>query len=186
MDENKFTSILSRAQHLMLDENFNRQVEQKANAFSGKGGGGGEDLRYLESQAFGEQASQPIQIIEQQQPQVKGLEALPEYMRESFEKMPPITGDRLDMLTKNMPKAQQVQPKQVVTETVIPTSSGIDYSLIKTIIDESVSRHLNTLNESAGPTMKGMRFINGNTFQFIDNKGNLYEGVLKLKKKAKQ
>ena len=122
--------------------------------------------------------------------QNKGVEALPEFMRESFIKTPPITGDRLDMITEDMKTQnvyQQLPQRQVVPETVMPhTGGGIDYSLIKTIIDESVSRQLKSLNESTGPTMRGMRFINGNAFQFVDNKGNLYEAVLKLKKRAKQ
>ena len=189
MDEAKFTNILSKAQSLMLDENFNRLVEQKGNAYAGRRSNGADaDIASMESTIFGGAAqtdtqTQPVQVLSEQTGSVKGVDALPEYMRESFIKTPPLTGDnsRLDSLTKDL---QQVQQRQVLKETVIPTSNGIDYSLIKAIIDESVSRHMKTINESSAPAMKGMRFINGNTFQFIDAKGNLYEGVLKLKKKA--
>ena len=195
MDENRFTNILSRAQQLMLDENFNRMVEQKAKG--GTGNLGDSSIAAMEASVFGyaNENSTPVQAVQPVQPQmiaeqtnVKGIEGLPEYLRESFTKTPPLTGDRMEAITKELqqPKVQQQVPqRQVVTETVIPNGNGIDYSLLKVIIDESISRHLNTLNESTGPTMKGMRFINGNTFQFVDNKGNLYEGVLKLKKKAK-
>ena len=193
MDEAKFTNILSKAQSLMLDENFNRLVEQKGNAFAGRRSNGADaDIASMESTIFGGAAqtdtqTQPVQVLSEQTGSVKGVDALPEYMRESFIKTPPLTGDnsRLDSLTKDLQQnVQQVQQRQVLKETVIPTSNVIYYSLIKAIIDESVSRHMKTINESTAPAMKGMRFINGNTFQFIDAKGNLYEGVLKLKKKA--
>lgn len=192
MDENKFTNILSRAQQLMLDENFNRMVEQKAKG--GSGNLGDSSIAAMEASVFGysNENSTPVQMVQPQmiaeQSNVKGLEGLPEYLRESFTKTPPLTGDRVAAITKELQQPQvqqQVPQRQVVTETVIPNGNGVDYSLLKAIIDESISRHLNTLNESTGPTMKGMRFINGNTFQFVDNKGNLYEAVLKLKKKAK-
>ena len=40
-----------------------------------------------------------------------------------------------------------------------------------------------TVNESIG-TLKGMKMCGGNKIQFMDSKGNVYEGILTLKKKA--
>ena len=74
MDENKFTNILSRAQQLMLDENFNRIVEQKSKALGGSGGGmGNSDISALEASVFGfsnSEPTQPVQMIQPSQPQM--------------------------------------------------------------------------------------------------------------------
>jgi hypothetical protein len=70
-----------------------------------------------------------------------------------------------------------------------PQTGGVDYSLIKLIVKECVKESLaemkgSMLTESSSPSFRGMRIADGNKFQFIDSKGNLYEGVLKLKKMA--
>lgn len=68
------------------------------------------------------------------------------------------------------------------------TSVGIDYTIIKAIVDESVKRNLtelfgNIINESKNNNyIQLLRIGKGNKIQVLDNKGNLYESVLSLKK----
>lgn len=65
---------------------------------------------------------------------------------------------------------------------------GIDYTIIKAIVDESVKRNLselfnNVINESKDNNyLQLLRIGKGNKIQVLDNKGNLYESVLTLKK----
>lgn len=80
----------------------------------------------------------------------------------------------------------QPQPQyrpQATTYTQAP-SGGIDYSLIKMIVNEAVKEAMGNaqqLNESA---VANIKMKSGGVIQLVDKKGNLYEGVLKLKQKA--
>lgn len=197
MNNDKFTSIMAKAQQLMLDENFNRAVDRKAAAFSGRSAGtyGGSDLSMMESQAFGVR-QRPVQMIQPSQQSVRGVNALPEYMRESFTEMPPIQGDvssvnPLSMLEQTL----SIPNKPVMTESMMPqqpmagNNGSIDYTIIKAIIDESVKRNLSEMKKEVineGISIKGVHVGAGNKIQFLDSKGNLYEGVLTLKKRAEK
>lgn len=125
---------------------------------------------------------------------------LPKVILESFEKTPsPV--DAFDMgvidtsQLNNLNFApQKPAQKQKINEAVpqrvnaqpMPQAAGIDYNYLKYIINECIKENMSgMLNENAGMSnMKAMRIAAGNTFQFIDAKGNLWEGQLKLKKKA--
>ena len=90
-------------------------------------------------------------------------------------------------MTSNLSLNEQVSEPRRVSMPVTGNVGGIDYSLIKAIIDESVRRQFEEmkkgmLNENF---VRGMRVARGNKIQFLDSAGNLYEGVLTLKKKAK-
>lgn len=214
MEQNKFGNILANAQKLMLDEEFNAKVERSARAFAGGGGinsGGGSDLAAFEAQAFGysTQEEKPIKLLESTINDAgidingAGANRLPKSIRESFAKRPPMSGDDIDStpigrITQTLRKTVQQPQRQVINEQryapqpqqYIPQGGGIDYSLIKSIIDESVRRNIDEiknslLNESVSmPAFRGMKIGDGNRIQFLDSKGNLYEGVLKLKRKA--
>ena len=57
---------------------------------------------------------------------------------------------------------------------------------LKYLVEEAAKNALsqNMINESKeGNNMLGMKMCEGNKIQFMDSKGNIYEGVLKLKKK---
>ena len=204
MDANRFNNILARAQGLMLDEGFNRKVDGIASTFANRNGNGGSgaDLQMFERMAFGDVSGSDggITLLEGSNSgggiNMDKLNKLPEAMRESFMKNPPMSGDGNDntplgvatkILSENVRGAvRQPQPVQQPVQ-------GIDYSLIKSLIDESVSRNLREmlgnggmLNESSEPRMVGMAIRGGNRLQFMDSKGNLYEAVLKLKKKTGQ
>lgn len=64
--------------------------------------------------------------------------------------------------------------------------AGIDSNYIKFLVKEAVKECMDEmktelLNET---TVRGFKVGNGNKLMLIDNKGNLYEGEMKLKKKA--
>jgi hypothetical protein len=62
----------------------------------------------------------------------------------------------------------------------------VDYNYLKYIIYECIKENLKgRLNESSGGTLKGIKIGQGNVFEFMDSKGNIFEGQMKLKKRAK-
>lgn len=180
VSQNKMQSILGKAQKMMLDENFNRQVEMAASLQrpQSMNGGGGNDLSALEAQAFG--YSMPSTLTEQQKNEIRmRMETTPQVPQLST-----VSESIANSLALNTHQYQQ--PVQYGN-----SGGGIDYSLISKLIDESISRHLSemkktVLNESsgAGNNFIGMKFCDGNKVQFVDAKGNLFEGVFKLKKKS--
>ena len=203
MNESKFNDIMANAQRLMLDEDFNMVVESKAASFAGRKGPSGisnQDLRTYERMAFGNSYGdeKPITMIKPTNNPSdlndRRYSKLPQAIRESFAKQPPMTGDNIDntplgMVTKNL--ALENRETNTSDMQLIPrqthNSGGIDYSLIKSIIDESVRRHISEVKESilSENTIKGLKISKGNKIQLLDVSGNLYEGVLTLKRKAK-
>lgn len=203
MNESKFNDIMANAQRLMLDEDFNMAVESKAASFAGRKGPSGisnQDLRTYERMAFGNSYGdeKPITMIKPTNNPSdlndRRYSKLPQAIRESFAKQPPMTGDNIDntplgMVTKNL--ALENRETNTSGMQQIPrhthNSDGIDYSLIKSIIDESVRRHISEVKESilSENTIKGLKISKGNKIQLLDVSGNLYEGVLTLKRKAK-
>lgn len=211
------TNILAKAQKMMIDENFNRQVERAARAQKGQGG---DDAAAMEEALFGVSESTPvgyqkvaiseddsyvptvdysgINIIQEVPAQQSQNSKIPAIIRESFTKTPspvedlavPTVATSISQLMANaIPQQQQAkpQPKKQVTEQKLPQASGIDYNALKFIINECIKENLKSLNESQGSNgFRGMRIAPGNVIQFIDSAGNLYEGELKLKKKAKR
>lgn len=97
--------------------------------------------------------------------------------------MPELGGSVLDNI-----KIQQ--PKRKLNEVVQPTqqvNSNVDYSLIKTIVEDCVKKYTSALkksiineskeiNENKNGTLQAMKI--GDKFSFIDNEGNLYEAKL--------
>ena len=203
MNESKFNDIMANAQRLMLDEGFNMAVESKAASFAGRKSPSGisdQDLRSYERMAFGNSYGdeKPITMIKPTNNPSdlndRRYSKLPQAIRESFAKQPPMTGDNIDntplgMITKNLALENREMDtngiQQVPTQT--RNSDGIDYSLIKSIIDESVRRNISEIKESilSENTIKGVKISKGNKIQLLDMSGNLYEGVLTLKRKAK-
>ena len=103
--------------------------------------------------------------------------------------------DGLDIppLKKNQPITEQ----HIVPTQTIPQTSGIDYSLIKTIIDESVDKTVKKyisalskkfINEGVGSVSgsKANMVVLGDTFSFCDKDGNVYEATLRFKKNIKK
>lgn len=215
-------NVIARAQRMMLDENFQRDVERAARAHGAgaRNSGGGNDLADLDAAIFGVSSTpqgadiyqkvplqegggyrQPqqnyggnydgVQIVQEvREPRNTRNSKLPAAIVESFEKVP-FQGDAFDvsggalsgLMLEQTPHTQRpAQPQQVQPQNY----GGINGDYLKFIVNEAVKEALKgTLNESiGGNTMKGFRIVQGNIIQFIDSKGNLYEGQLKLKKKA--
>ena len=211
MDENSFNNALAAAQQLMNDDRFNAIVEAKADAVAGRKHRGRpaqqvqpqvqpqiqsrgmlNEFSDFEAQAgFGTANSRPqinapqIQIPKSQPRQSK----VPAEIQESFAKMPALSGNNGLMVP---PSSYYQQPQQVITEQQyqIPQAvqaQGIDYSVIKAIVNECIKENMKAmLNESVGGSLTALKMAGGNKIQFLDSKGNMYEGVLTLKRKAQK
>ena len=85
-----------------------------------------------------------------------------------------VTPSRTAPITEN---TQQYQP-QIQTVT-----SGVDYPMIRTIVEEVVKRYAVSLNKRINESKEDVNEINtislGKTFKFLDSKGNIYECVMK-------
>lgn len=71
---------------------------------------------------------------------------------------------------------QQYQQQQPIFQ------QQIDYNYIKHLIKECLNE--NNKEQLVESSLAGLRICKGNKIQFVDSKGNLFEGVLKLVKKA--
>ena len=119
---------------------------------------------------------------------------VPSVIRESFQNQPPVNeslttssvlddvfGDVLTEQTITQPVMKQVQqqPQQAFT-----TGAGVDYPMIRTIVEDIVRKYSqslkkNILNESTGNGTEINTIALGKTFKFLDNKGNIYECTMK-------
>lgn len=212
-------NVIARAQRLMLDENFQRDVERAASAQRGKGiGGGGNDFSDVEAALFGVSSAPSgtdiysktpinenyrarqmggnnydgVQIVQEvHEKRDPRTTKLPAAIVDSFEKVPfqgdafDISGGALSGLLLEQQPQRQPQP-QVQQQPQANYGTG-NLDLIKYVVSEAVKEAMKgQLNESVSANgMKGFRIAPGNIIQFIDSKGNLYEGKLVLKKKAK-
>lgn len=127
---------------------------------------------------------------------MKGKSKLPKIIEESM-RQNPIGNQSLDVMPSVLDEIQGVEklqktakPRQSLREQAAPNGSGVDYSLIKTIVEECVKKYSSglkktMLNESKDAnTLQAMKI--GNKFTFIDGKGNLYEAQLKFIKNINQ
>ena len=197
-------NILAKAQKLMLDENFNTKVDGYSKQIKKGGNFQGNDLTALEQSVFGynnttsnsnlqEKISVPLQtqnnegiqfLSESNEASTLINSKLPKKILESFAKTPPITTETPYPSVLDGIKLQEVQ--QSPQNYNQQQSSCIDYSALKFIINECIKDNFKTLNENTSTsTLKGLKISNGGIIQFVDTKGNLYEGKLVLKRKAK-
>ena len=136
---------------------------------------------------------------------------MPKAVIESFKRNPGKTGNlpsglggsvldgfSYDPVQSSQPQRSMVAEQRQAGMQTMPQTSGIDYSLIKTIIDESVDKTVKKyvsalskklISEGVG-TGSGANKVDtimlGNTFNFCDTDGNLYEATLKFKKNIKK
>lgn len=139
--------------------------------------------------------TQPINTFGIQQSNIKNTN-LPTEIFESMTKnvidtkplsngMPELGGSVLDNL-----KIQPKQTKKIVNEQIMQPqqiSSNVDYSLIKTIVEDCVKKYSSALKKSILNESKELMKENvgtlqamklGNKFSFVDDEGNLYEAKL--------
>lgn len=118
---------------------------------------------------------------------------VPSVIRESFQNQPPVNeslttssvlddvfGDVLTEQTITQPVMKQIQQQPQQTFT---TGTGVDYPMIRTIVEDIVRKYSqslkkNILNESAGNGTEINTIALGKTFKFLDSKGNIYEAKL--------
>ena len=208
---NQAAALMNNPRFNAIVESTSKRTHRTAKANGGKiAGGGGASFDPLmasfEAQAgFGGSStrtqSAQMQMLQEQQELIPKTTQprksnLPEEIQESFRKMPALSGgygtamtppssyygNLVEQTTTPVQQAPTVQMQMPATPQV-----GIDYEYLKYIINEAVKNNMKQmLNESTAPTLTGLRMAGGNKIQFFDSKGNLYEGELKLKKKAQQ
>lgn len=87
----------------------------------------------------------------------------------------------MKLVEQNKP---QQPPKQVIKEdkVLMAPTTGIDYGLIKTIVEECIDKKLKALNEN---TLKGIKLKEGK-IMLVDNSGNVFNATLEYKGKQKK
>jgi hypothetical protein len=119
---------------------------------------------------------------------------VPSVIRESFQNQPPVNeslttssvlddvfGDVLTEQTITQPVMKQIQQQPQQTFT---TGAGVDYPMIRTIVEDIVRKYSqslkkNILNESTGNGAEINTIALCKTFKFLDSKGNIYECTMK-------
>lgn len=77
------------------------------------------------------------------------------------------------MIAENEKKQKQV----IAEEYIKPSTNGIDYNLIRQIVEECIDKKLNSLNEN---TIKGIKLKDGK-IALTDHQGNVYQAALEYK-----
>ena len=196
VDPKILSNSLSRARDLITDPNFNKLVEHNARNNSSDFYGENYSSSKLHNEDYNiplaSKKNTPININNIPQSNFTNSK-LPKEILDELRSNPLEYQESQSSIIDNLidPIAVSNKPlrsNRQVNEISKPSSSGIgiDYTIIKAIIDESVRRNLDeymqkTLNESKND-MKLLRLSKGNKIQVVDSKGNLYEGVLSLKK----
>lgn len=113
---------------------------------------------------------------------------LPDFIKQSFtEQRIDMTGtgglsilDGLPIEKINKPTRRQQRP-QTITEQVSPQSNvvtpGIDYSIIKAIVNECLKEHFEKQTLVESTSLKTIALKEG-TISLVDNKGNIYKAKL--------
>ena len=167
---NNVDAAIAAASQMINNPQFNALVESKAGNAK-KSGGVSTDIAAMEKQAFGYSASDCSSKRILNETTATSNNGIPTAIQESFNKMP-------------TPFPQQTY--SMAQPAVQPTSQQIDYNYIKYLISEAIKENVRILNESKSGNLAGVRIAGGNKIQLMDTKGNLYEGVLTLKKKAEK
>lgn len=184
MNKDSLSKHISRAQELMLDDNFNMMVESSARSYRG-GDSGGNDLKMFEQAAFGSSSNntprKQYQKVMVEDTPATNYGNLPECLRDTFKSTPPMSGGESVSVIDNMDIKSLNESVQMQRQSVQPQipQGYVDYSIIKMIVKECIEEAMKTNTQS----LKGIRLTEGNKIQLLDTKGNLYEGTVELKKK---
>ena len=117
---------------------------------------------------------------------------VPSVIRESFQNQPPMSEDvAASSVLDDVFGLENIQPqrKQQITEQTTPrqqsytTGGGIDYPMIRTIVEDIVRKYTQSLKKNLITEGTGGAEVNtialGKTFKFLDSKGNIYECTMK-------
>lgn len=159
-----------------------------------------------EDYQMGAQAQVPI--MQQEVPVIKGGSKLPREIIESFSKVPPMEGkdpttssvldsigmtqDQINKIRGNMTSSRQATDQQKIQprpQIIEQKTVGVDYSLIKSIIDESVKKYVGaytkkilTEQKSSNLHQEELGFMQiGESFKFVTKTGDIYEAKLTYK-----
>jgi hypothetical protein len=123
---------------------------------------------------------------------------LPKEIIESFSKNPPSEGTT-SVLDGYVDLDAPQMSKNITEAKVMPThstpmmqSNGIDYSLIKSIIDESVRKYVGALSkkiitESRNANASNLQLFSvGNHLTFVNENGDVYKAQLQYVKNIKE
>lgn len=155
--------FLERAQQLMLNSEFNEKLDSLINS---QGKNGGKNI----SESRGGSPIAP-----------KGGSGIK--AGSAYQNMSKMINETPSLLYSPALDSEFKQ-SSIINENLNTNNNGIDYSLIKTIVNESIRENLKEIRKgilAEGTTLKGIKIAKGNKIQLVDSKGNLYEGVLKLK-----
>jgi hypothetical protein len=117
---------------------------------------------------------------------------VPSIIRESFQSQPPVnditnTSSVLDEMF-DLGSLQSEKKQRITEQTRQPqqgyTTGGVDYPMIRSIVEEIVRKYAQSLNkkiinEGVGGGAEVNTIALGKTFKFLDSKGNIYECTMK-------
>lgn len=172
---------IKAAQALMLNEEFNRKVD---NVIAAKSQGKKSVASQFAIPATMMQGAQPVQQISQEQ--MIRESKLPQAILDSYKEMNSPLNEFSEIPASYFNgNTVQGQLNEAVSQNTQNTIAGND---LVALIDRCIAKHIAVLRDEikSEATMKAFRFTDGNKVQFLDRNGNIYEGVLTLKKKKKK
>ena len=172
---------IKAAQALMLNEEFNRKVD---NVIAAKSKGKKSVASQFSIPATMMQGAQPVQQISQEQ--MIGESKLPQAILDSYKEMKSPLSEFSEIPASYFNgNTLQGQLNEAVSQNTQKAIAGND---LVALIDRCIAKHIAALRDEikSEATMKAFRFTDGNKVQFLDRNGNIYEGVLTLKKKKKK
>ena len=184
MDSAKFQEIQKRAKAI-IDRDRRGELDKYVKNMRGERLEEG-DIQFSTPQMTTQpsQASYTPMVTQQTMAHSK----LPREILESFSKnpieVPEYSGSILDEI--GVPQVQQIpneKPMMVTENKVQPTVSGVDYSLIKTIVEDCLRKSMaslkkSMLNESVNNDNQLAVMKIGESFKFVTSNGNIYEAKL--------
>ena len=206
MDASKLKDVLNRAKRI-TQMDVNGQLNEVANRAreNGKMEYNDENIQYLQENQVPKAQSVQSMPNTIHAPKRNGI---PKEIFESFSKNQ-IDTSPLNVSTSildqiGITKKQAVQSKKatltenkqpvrnVASEQNISTNTGVDYSLIRMIVEDAVKKSMASLSkkmltESKKNLNEQVKIINiGDKFSFVTDNGDLYEAKLVFKKNIKK
>lgn len=178
IDPNKMVTALNKARLLCQPEGQEMINEVSKNV----------DIRYDDTDYDSYLTSIPSEYM---QPQVSSEgqagSKLPKAIMESMMSNPIDTSsldpNGMNAVMREVEKQMPVKKPQVIKEEkIIPATTGVDYALIKQIVEECIDRKLKTLTEN---NLKGIKLKEGK-IALVDNSGNVFQATLEYKGKSKK
>ena len=188
MDRNIVGMALKNAQKLMNDPTFNSKVNSYVNEGAGRDG-------YVSSSPSRNQSatSDPMTYTPQQAVNSKLPKAILESMLNNPINMAAGASVLSNMDMEELEREVPAQlPRRQMNESapapMMQPMGGIDSNYLKFLVKEAVKECMSEIKEEllAENTLKGFKVAGGNKLMMVDSKGNLYEGEMKLKKKAEK